>query len=131
MNVCSYECSFICFVKGVRWRPLLSEVLTYGQSEVCYASEVFAKAKVKFRLWRSDNQACVSLCLHKRGTRRLLCSQKIYDFLRCESTESGRFQRAKSICLLRRRDMLAARAWKNVCGVGRKSTAGVNPHPTF
>ena len=48
-----------------RWRGtcFVSEVLTYGQSEVCYASEVFAKAKVKFRLWRSDNQACVSLCL--------------------------------------------------------------------
>ena len=49
-------------------------------------------------LRRRDNQACVSLCLHKRGTRRLLCSQKIYDFLRCESAESERFQRAKSIC---------------------------------
>ena len=38
-----------------RWRGkcFVSEVLTYGQSEVCYASEVFAKAKVKFRLWRS------------------------------------------------------------------------------
>ena len=24
----------------------------------------------------NDNQVCVSLCMHKRGTRRLLCSQK-------------------------------------------------------
>ena len=31
---------------GWRQRPLVSEVLTYGQSEVCYASEVFAKANV-------------------------------------------------------------------------------------
>ena len=88
------------FVQNDSWwrvRCFVSEVLTYGQSEVCYASEVFAKAKVKFRLWRSDNQVCVSLCLHKRGTRRLLCSQKIYDFFRCESTKSGRFMRAKSI----------------------------------
>ena len=63
-------------------------------------------------LRKRDNQACVSLCLHKRGTRRLLCSQKNCDFFRCESTKSGCFQRAKSICLLRRRDMLATRAWK-------------------
>ena len=28
------------------------------------------------RRYGNDNQVCVSLCMHKRGTRRLLCSQK-------------------------------------------------------
>ena len=68
-------------------------------------------------LRRRDNQACVSLCLHKRGTRRLLCSQKIYDFLRCESAESGRFQRAKSICSPRGERDIFSQSEKVICSL--------------